>query len=220
MREYVSVDTTKERKIRDLFDKFAYRYDKHMKNTNHTVIQKKLLGLAIKGKYLRGKILDLGTGTGTILRIIAKLSTSYTQLFGVDLSMRMLKKAQEVKKDIRLVNANLLSLPFFDNSFDTIIMCFSFYWVLDKEKLLDEIKRVLKFKGRFVLIEEDFYSSETLPAFSKIDKTLYSLAKLEEFIGLERTYKMMKTNGFNMIFKKAERIDQRHFAELSIWKLE
>lgn len=86
-----------------------------------------------------GKNLDVGCG-----------AYSYIPSVGFDLSPQMLKLndccQEKVLGDVEE------KLPFKDKSFDSVTAIFVLNYVQNYSQLLQEIKRVLKLKGRFVMI--------------------------------------------------------------------
>lgn len=100
-------------------------------------------------------VVDAGCGTGKYLNTIEKKSKKY---IGIDLSAKQLEKAkQKSQKDNSIfINSNLSSIPLDDNSVDLIISA----WVLgtitdlsEREKCLNELKRILKNNASIILIE-------------------------------------------------------------------
>ena len=55
-------------------------------------------------------------------------------------------------KNIEVVNANSENLPFADEQFDFIFASYSFQYIVDKDKALQEIRRVLKKDGYFFCV--------------------------------------------------------------------
>jgi ubiquinone/menaquinone biosynthesis C-methylase UbiE len=104
------------------------------------------------------KVLDIGCGTG---RHTLMLEKSACKVFGIDMSNHMIKQTKEKLKkagitSVRIVNADMLNLPFSNESgFDVALLMFStFGLVFGKEnrlKFLKEIKRVLSTDGRIIL---------------------------------------------------------------------
>ncbi|MBK24077.1 MAG: SAM-dependent methyltransferase [Halobacteriovorax sp.] len=94
-------------------------------------------------------ILDLGTGTGVLAREFAKNGANVT---GLDISSEQVAMASSLAKDekleINFVASDANKLPFEDNSFEAITanQCFLYF---DKEKVIPEIKRLLKNGGLF-----------------------------------------------------------------------
>lgn len=96
----------------------------------------------VKGK----KILDFGCGTG----IYAKLLTSKgAKVKGFDISPEMIKiaKTENPKLDLKIGTGN--KIPF-DEKFDIVLASLVVHYFSDWNKMLREIKRVLKKGGIFV----------------------------------------------------------------------
>lgn len=98
------------------------------------------------------EILDIGTGTGKILKQIA-LKNKNGNNVGIDISPDMLKKASKnlvkTKSRFELKEGSAYELPFEDNRFDRVFVCFMIDLLPEKdfEKLLGEFNRVVKSKG-------------------------------------------------------------------------
>ncbi len=102
-------------------------------------------------------VLDAGCGTGKFLGVLENVSSKY---IGVDLSFEQLIKAQmkRRKETSNFINANLKDIMLADNSVDLIVSPWVLGTVLDieeREKCLQELKRVLKKGGKIILIEND-----------------------------------------------------------------
>ena len=138
-------------------------------------------------------ILDIATGTGDLA--IHLVETGAKRIVGLDISPGMLsvgkdkvaKKHLEDKVDMIIGDSE--HLPFEDNSFDAITVAFGVRNFENLEKGLKEIKRVLKPKGTFVILETSvptkfpfkqgyfFYSKYVLPTIGKLfsrDKIAYN----------------------------------------------
>ena len=104
------------------------------------------------------KILDLCCGTGDWTMLLAKKSNGQGIVTGLDLSSEMLhlcrKKSNKNKiNNIKLIRADVISLPFENEVFDYITIGFGLRNVKDKNLALKEIYRVLKPKGTFICLE-------------------------------------------------------------------
>ena len=101
-------------------------------------------------------VLDAGCGTGKFLPIIEYVSNKY---IAVDLSNKQLLKAKEKsKKNSLFINSSLEKINLNDNSVDLIIST----WVLgtitdlnERNRCLNELKRLLKPNGIIILVEND-----------------------------------------------------------------
>jgi len=102
-------------------------------------------------------ILDAGCGTGKYLELLEQNGEMY---IGVDLSSNQLEKAKvkSIKDSSMFICSNLSNINLDDNSVDLIISS----WVLgtitnldERNKCLNELKRILKPNGAIILIEND-----------------------------------------------------------------
>lgn len=102
------------------------------------------------------RVLDVGCGTGTLL-IELKRKYQSIQFYGVDPDAAILRiatrKAEKANVQINLKQAFAQKLPFASRSFDVVYSSLVFHHLPTdvKKKVLEEIHRVLKNKGRFVL---------------------------------------------------------------------
>jgi ubiquinone/menaquinone biosynthesis C-methylase UbiE len=90
------------------------------------------------------KVLDVGCGNGRLLDLFGQKRMEYT---GIDNAERQLKEAQKKYPDRKFLVADVLDLPFLDNSFDKIFLIAVLHHLPDKErrqKALRESQRVLK----------------------------------------------------------------------------
>ncbi len=99
----------------------------------------------------RGRVIELGVGTGLNLPFYRE----DVEVVGIDISERMLKKAKGKKSPakVKLVKADACSLPFPDRSFDTAVSTFFLCVVPEKERVLREVRRVLKPDGFLLAME-------------------------------------------------------------------
>ena len=125
------------------------------------------------------RILDICCGTGGLAITIAQLAQYAPDITGTDYSQPMLEIAaakassSTTGKNIRFINADVARLPFADNHFDCIGISFAFRNLTYKNPLtqsyLNEILRVLKPGGRFVVVE----SSQPKSSFIRFLDHLY-----------------------------------------------
>jgi ubiquinone/menaquinone biosynthesis C-methylase UbiE len=128
----------------------AYEYDKYYEGLPLFELDTKILDLYLKEK---GKILDLGCGTG---RHLLNFAQKGFKVVGVDLSFYMLKKAKEKDKNLNLVQGDICNLKIFkDESFHYSICMYSTLGMIkgnsNRESILKEVGRILKRKGIFIL---------------------------------------------------------------------
>ena len=97
-----------------LFDNFAPTYEQTLQNINYQVINE------ITALYapFKGKILDLGCGTGLLAQ---KIKSSDNEIDGIDISANMLEIAAAKNIYNKLINTDLIEYLEQKNSYDLII---------------------------------------------------------------------------------------------------
>lgn len=99
---------------------------------------------------MRGKLLDVGGGTGRVASAIRNL---VDDAFVADVSLGMLKEAP--RSVLKPVCGGSESLPFADNSFERVIMVDALHHVINQAHSAREMFRVLKPGGVLVIEEPD-----------------------------------------------------------------
>jgi ubiquinone/menaquinone biosynthesis C-methylase UbiE len=96
-------------------------------------------------------VLDIGTGTGIVLRAMARTSPEGSRLTGCDRSIGMVRTARARLPRGRFVGADATMLPFRGGSFDVVTASFVLSHLPDVEGGLREMARVLRSAGRLVV---------------------------------------------------------------------
>jgi ubiquinone/menaquinone biosynthesis C-methylase UbiE len=112
-------------------------------------------------------VLDLCTGTATLLSYVQAKVGPDGQVIGVDFSHGMLKVAQQKTRslpNVRLVEADAGGLPFVAGTFDAVTCSHAFYELKGEtqHRALREILRVLRPKGAFLMMEHDVPSNAVM----------------------------------------------------------
>ena len=102
-------------------------------------------------------VLDLGRGTGKFMQ---KFYNETSKYYGLDLSKEQLNIAKrKVNNDsVEFICCSAENIPLPDNSIDVIISTWVLGTILEvdrRNKVLDEMKRVLKNDGNIYLVEND-----------------------------------------------------------------
>lgn len=176
----------KKQEVSEMFNKIAYKYD----------FLNRLLSLGVDQSWRKAAvnylkedapklILDVATGTGDLAIQLAQ-TLKPQKIYGVDIAVDMLKIGEEKIKDkhleqiIELREGDSEDLKFQDNYFDAITVAFGVRNYENLEKGLTEMCRVLKPKGKVVILEftkphvfpfkqlYHFYFKYVLPLVGKI----------------------------------------------------
>ena len=120
------------------------------------------------------KVLDVGCGFGGTSRYLADKLGPKADVTGITLSPNQVKRGTELAEERGLTNAkftvmNALEMDFPDNSFDIVWACESGEHMPDKEAYINEMMRVLKPGGKFVMATWCQRDDREVP-FDKKDK--------------------------------------------------
>ena len=118
-----------------------------------------LIGRALSSTPVRPEnqalhVLDAGIGTGAMSAAFADNYAGTIALTGIDVSVDMLKQAkQQLNQNhlsVRLLQADVNSLPFADSSFDVVLVAHVLEHMADPKRSLAELHRVLRPGGVLV----------------------------------------------------------------------
>ncbi len=159
-------------------------------------------------------VIDLCCGTGDMARIIKQLQPDAC-VTGIDFSEKMLviAKNKPPKGKIRYLQGDVTNLPYKDNSFDIITMGFGLRNILNAEKAVEEVYRILRPQGSFLHLDfgrKNFVSKiydKITPVLTRMfteNASAYSylIASKEEFPPPEDLIKDFESKGFKL--KKRE----------------
>ncbi len=160
------------------FDRWAASYDRSaLQPLLYTPVQQAALRLAAHHRATPWRVLDVGCGTGALLRQAAQRFPQ-AQLVGIDPAPRMVTAARTATPTglpIQFVHACAEHLPFADGSFDLAISTLSFRHWSDQAAGVAEIRRVLT-AGGVLTLADDFavragrtVGSATRPRRARID---------------------------------------------------
>ncbi len=110
--------------------------------------------------------IDLGSGRGTDVIRMAEIVGEYGFVYGIDVAEGMLVKArQNAEKfeifNVRFIKSDLEKILLPDGSADLIISNCTLNHASDKQAVWNEVFRLLKTGGRFVI--SDIYAIEPIP---------------------------------------------------------
>jgi malonyl-CoA O-methyltransferase len=146
------------RKIAASFNGTASEYDKHIQ------VQKRVVNNLAEYvtnhlEEIPAKILDVGTGTGTLLHNLKRIYPD-SSLFGLDLAYNMcLSTAAKLGEDCLIVNGDAEQIPFKSAVFDLAVSTSALQWVESISRSIHELRRVLKPGGTLCIA---FFCAGTL----------------------------------------------------------
>ncbi|MGH8982792.1 MAG: class I SAM-dependent methyltransferase, partial [Acidimicrobiia bacterium] len=99
-------------------------------------------------------LLDVATGTGGLLRELARRHDRPRRVIGVDASSAMLQKAGALPDGWSLQTADARRLPFADRRFSIVTAAYLLHVVgtSTRRQIIGECRRVLRAGGRFVSV--------------------------------------------------------------------
>lgn len=102
-------------------------------------------------------ILDAGCGTGVITADIASLTTG--DVIGIDIDSEKLEQAKILVSDsVTLLEADVLQLPFKDETFDLVIFSVLLIYIKNQQRAVNEMARVTKKNGIVLATTEPDYA--------------------------------------------------------------
>ena len=198
--------------ILNLFDAIAPTYDLLNRILSFGVDQSWRRAAANSLGRLQGsKILDLCCGTGDLTRLLRQKGASVASL---DFSIKMILKGIEKKAlDKRVLVSDACFLPIKDNVFNGATVAFGVRNIPDLTRFIQEVHRVLRPGGVFVILElvrpqnpvikkiYQIYLHTLLPFIGKkVSKNTWAYDYLAQTIGTfidpETLKNMLKVNGF------------------------
>ena len=112
------------------------------------------------GSLTGGRVLDVATGRGDFIRLLAGSLGGYDSFVGIDIRPKAIDEARrafaEEPGGIRNVDFRVMDAAepgYGDGSFDTVAISNSLHHLADVDRVLGEMKRVLRTGGLFIVRE-------------------------------------------------------------------
>lgn len=145
--------------VKSMFDRIAPRYDflnRLLSMGQDIVWRTQMVKAASLQKNTR--VLDVACGTCDVGLEINFQLKGQTKVFGLDFSFEMLKlgKKKLIKKNIKnlqILNADALDLPFKNNIFDAVFIAFGIRNIMDRQRAVNVFFDVLKKGGCLAVLE-------------------------------------------------------------------
>jgi len=145
------------------FDERAPGYEQGWRGRLHHDIAGRAAELAVSVLAAPRRVLDVGCGTGYLLRLLAGRCPQATELAGIDPAPSMIKAAEQAAggRRLRFTVGAAEALPYPDAAFDLVVSTTSFDHWADQRAGLGECARVLAPGGHLVLA--DLFSPLLVP---------------------------------------------------------
>ena len=153
LRDALAAPDSKRRYVRRLFATIADRYDlitRLLSYGQDRRWKRRVIDLCGAGPGVR--VLDLACGTGDLAFAAAAHGS---RVVGLDITHRMLVLAHAKSDAVPLVTADMLALPFADQSFEVVTTGYGLRNVPDITRAIAEVHRVLKPGGAFLSLDFD-----------------------------------------------------------------
>lgn len=219
IKPYKNSELGKKEQVTQMFDTISTNYD----GLNRVIS----LGIDVKwrkkvvqivGENHPKQILDIATGTGDLVMMMANLNPD--KIIGLDISAGMLEVGkQKINKanlsgKIDMIVGDSEEMPFEHDTFDAITVSFGVRNIANLDKGIKEIARVLKPTGVLVILETSnptkfpfkqgykFYTNFILPLVGKLfskDKVAYTYLSesANSFPFGEAFNNILRKNGFS-----------------------
>ncbi len=116
--------------------------------SDNVIYQRHIVAYDFATKHIGGKVLEVGSGEGYGIEILAPLATKY---MAIDKFQTQLPVSAQKFKQVSFRQVSVPPLPFEDNSFDAVVSFQVIEHIEEDEALVKEIHRVLKPGGVLVL---------------------------------------------------------------------
>jgi ubiquinone/menaquinone biosynthesis C-methylase UbiE len=154
------------------FGQVAYSYAKSRDDIPVNLMD----GLFIRNINFAGKkVVDIGAGAGALTR---KLALRKADVVGVEPSSDLMEQAKDLNRRKNFTipflqgSAEDTGLP--DSEYDFVTVMRAWHW-FDREKAIQEVKRILKAKGTLIVIDSGF-----LTGSAAVEKTFEVIPKYVE----------------------------------------
>lgn len=196
------------------FGEWADTYERHwMQRLIFEPVQTTLLALAEAQMPHPAKILDVGCGTGRLLRSASQRFPG-ARLDGVDAAPQMVEVARRLlppDAPIQIQEATAEALPFGDGQFDLVLSTMTFHHWADQKKGVNEVARVLAPNGRWLLA--DFIGRGFV-------RWVIQLRKLHRFYDRERLDSFLAEAGLVVVTERPSQWLGKSVPVLAIKKME
>jgi SAM-dependent methyltransferase len=154
------------------------------------------------------RVLECACGTGAQTVHLAS-SSPEAEIVSFDISPEHLERARARTEAAGYTNvsfqiADVFDLPFAEESFDHVFVCFMLEHVSDPERALECVRRILKDGGSITVIEGDHGSWYCHPTSPEAERTVACLVEIQARLGGDaligrRLFPLLSEAGFHTV---------------------
>jgi len=201
--------------LRALFEQQAAIYDQHAA-LEREVADRLLERLSFQRRE-PGRIIDLGCGTGYCA---AALKQRYRKadVIAVDFALPMCRlsaRKSSFLRPLRVVCANVESLPLAHRSADLLVANLSLQWAVDRAEVFNGLRRVLRPGGMLLL---SFPGTDSLMELKQACQRLGLMDAVGEFPDMHDIGDALLAAGFREPVMEAERITLTYPTQVALMK--
>jgi ubiquinone/menaquinone biosynthesis C-methylase UbiE len=179
---------------RKYYDLFSIIYDRFVALHSSDKQGKLRSYLAEKTNAIQGdRVLDICTGTGSVLRCLAPRVKERGMVIGLDFSIGMLEVAKRKSSDLNnvyLIQAEASALPFKKSVFHAVTCSHAFYELKGETQghCMEEVGRVLTPAGFFLIMEHEIPKNPAIRMLYYIRLMSMGASKAIEILRHEKAY--------------------------------
>jgi SAM-dependent methyltransferase len=146
------------------------------------------------------RVLEAGCGVGA-QTVILTANSPDAEFTSIDISAESLAEARRKAPRVTFRQADIFALPFADDSFDHVFVCFVLEHLADPGAALAALRRVLRPGGSLTVIEGDHGSAYFHPDSARAREAVQCLVELQKRAGGDsligrRLYPLVRDAGF------------------------
>lgn len=176
------------------------------------------------------RVLDIGCGTGSITKDIAKLVGPTGYVIGIDNTASFISEGKSLfanTENLELIHVDILDFET-EEKFDLIVSARTFQWISTLDKAIDKVKSLLKPNGQVSILDYNHEAINWTPKIPASMQNFYNMflmwrkdAGMNNRIGFDLV-DIFEEHGFSQIEifnadEHYERMFPAHLEKLKIW---
>ena len=165
-----------------------------------------------------GKVLDVATQKGDFIKTLMKTVKDYESVIGIDIEFKELDSIKKEFKDkpVEFLEMNAENLTFNSNFFDTVAISHTLHHLTNVNKVLAEMKRVLKPDGHFIIQESFRDGIQTEAQKTDIDAHHWD-SKIDKLLDIPHYFTLTKSElkevVTNLGLRELKEVESTHFVK-------